>query len=162
MAISAIFLRPRMHVKEWNGVYWCFIGTSARPFWLSTMSPHSDFSNSEAGLRSRHMKMWILNVGDIKPAEYQIELLWIWIREYRSCGLGRSRTSHLKHWFKRNWELLCAKAVLPVQEHYRLPIFVKPPNLWKYRGKRRRSCLSCYQRLPMEWKRNQRTFAGLW
>ena len=71
-------------------------------------------------------KMWILNVGDIKPAEYQIELFidMAWnIEAVASEGV----TSHLKHWLERELGALCAKAVLPVmQEHYRLAHIRKP------------------------------------
>ena len=70
--------------------------------------------------------MWILNVGDIKPAEYQIELFMdmAWnIEAVASEGV----TSHLKHWLERELGASCAKAVLPVmQEHYRLAHIRKP------------------------------------
>ncbi len=53
--------------------------------------------------------MWILNVGDIKPAEYQIELFMdmAWnIEAVASEGV----TSHLKHWLERELGASCAKA----------------------------------------------------
>ena len=42
--------------------------------WLSTMSPSLIYQQMKQAYDQGIQKMWILNVGDIKPAEYQIEL----------------------------------------------------------------------------------------
>ena len=102
--------------KGGNGVYY-HVSYWGRPhdyLWLGTMSP---------SLIYQQMK---LNVGDIKPAEYQIELFMdmAWnLDKVSSEGV----TVHLKHWLERELGTSCAKAVLPVmQEHYRLAHIRKP------------------------------------
>lgn len=90
------------------------------------MSPYLIFQQMKLAYDRGIQKMWILNVGDIKPAEYQIELFMdmAWnIEAVASEGV----TSHLKHWLERELGASCAKAVLPVmQEHYRLAHIRKP------------------------------------
>ena len=114
--------------KGGNGVYYhvSYWGRPHDHLWLSTMSPYLIFQQMKLAYDRGIQKMWILNVGDIKPAEYQIELFMdmAWnIEAVASEGV----TSHLKHWLERELGALCAKAVLPVmQEHYRLAHIRKP------------------------------------
>lgn len=114
--------------KGGNGVYYhvSYWGRPHDHLWLSTMSPYLIFQQMKLAYDRDIQKMWILNVGDIKPAEYQIELFMdmAWnIEAVASEGV----TSHLKHWLERELGALCAKAVLPVmQEHYRLAHIRKP------------------------------------
>ena len=114
--------------KGGNGVYY-HVSYWGRPhdyLWLGTMSPYLIFQQMKLAYDQGIQKMWILNVGDIKPAEYQIELFMdmAWnIEAVASEGV----TSHLKHWLERELGTSCAKAVLPVmQEHYRLAHIRKP------------------------------------
>ncbi len=114
--------------KGGNGVYYhvSYWGRPHDHLWLSTMSPYLIFQQMKLAYDRGIQKMWILNVGDIKPAEYQIELFMdmAWnIEAVASEGV----TSHLKHWLERELGASCAKAVLPVmQEHYRLAHIRKP------------------------------------
>ncbi len=90
------------------------------------MSPSLIYQQMKLAYDQGIQKMWILNVGDIKPAEYQIELFMdmAWnLDKVSSEGV----TVHLKHWLERELGTSCAKAVLPVmQEHYRLAHIRKP------------------------------------
>ena len=90
------------------------------------MSPSLIYQQRKLAYDQGIQKMWILNVGDIKPAEYQIELFMdmAWnLDKVSSEGV----TVHLKHWLERELGTSCAKAVLPVmQEHYRLAHIRKP------------------------------------
>lgn len=66
--------------KGGNGVYY-HVSYWGRPhdyLWLGTFSPYLLFQQMKLAYDRGIQKMWILNVGDIKPAEYQIELFWIW------------------------------------------------------------------------------------
>ena len=62
--------------KGGNGVYYhvSYWGRPHDHLWLSTMSPYLIFQQMKLAYDRGIQKMWILNVGDIKPAEYQIEL----------------------------------------------------------------------------------------
>ena len=72
--------------------------------------------------------MWILNVGDIKPAEYQIELFmdmgWdINAIENNERGLEK----HLFDWLEREFGTSMAKELIPLlNEYYRLAYIRKP------------------------------------
>lgn len=114
--------------KGGNGVYY-HVSYWGRPhdyLWLGTMSPSLIYQQMKLAYDQGIQKMWILNVGDIKPAEYQIELFMdmAWnLDKVSSEGV----TAHLKHWLERELGTSCAKAVLPVmQEHYRLAHIRKP------------------------------------
>ena len=111
-----------------NGVYYhvSYWGRPHDHLWLATMSPYLVFQQMKLAYDQGIQKMWILNVGDIKPAEYQIELFMdmAWNME---AVASEGVTSHLKHWLERELGASCAKAVLPVmQEHYRLAHIRKP------------------------------------
>ena len=114
--------------KGGNGVYYhvSYWGRPHDHLWLSTMSPSLIYQQMKQAYDQGIQKMWILNVGDIKPAEYQIELFMdmAWnLDKVSSEGV----TVHLKHWLERELGTSCAKAVLPVmQEHYRLAHIRKP------------------------------------
>lgn len=114
--------------KGGNGVYY-HVSYWGRPhdyLWLGTMSPSLIYQQMKLAYDQGIQKMWILNVGDIKPVEYQIELFMdmAWnLDKVSSEGV----TVHLKHWLERELGTSCAKAVLPVmQEHYRLAHIRKP------------------------------------
>ena len=132
--------------KGGNGVYY-HVSYWGRPYdhlWLSTMSPSLIYQQMKQAYDQGIQKMWILNVGDIKPAEYQIELFMdmAWnLDKVSSEGV----TAHLKHWLERELGTSCAKTILPVmQEHYRLAHIRKP----EFMGS---------QRLTVERKRDKRT-----
>ena len=88
--------------KGGNGVYYhvSYWGRPHDHLWLSTMSPYLIFQQMKLAYDRGIQKMWILNVGDIKPAEYQIELFMdmAWNIE---AVVSEGVTSHLNG----NWEL---------------------------------------------------------
>lgn len=62
--------------KGGNGVYY-HVSYWGRPhdyLWLGTFSPYLLYQQMSTAYDRGIQDMWILNVGDIKPAEYQIEL----------------------------------------------------------------------------------------
>ena len=71
-------------------------------------------------------KMWILNVGDIKPAEYQVELFldMAWnLEAVKQQGVA----AHQRHFLEREFGKNRADRLQPVmQEAYRLAYIRKP------------------------------------
>lgn len=114
--------------KGGNGVYY-HVSYWGRPhdyLWLGTFSPYLLFQQMKLAYDRGIQKMWILNVGDIKPAEYQIELFldMAWDME-KVTRNGVSR--HLSNFLQREFGEPAGKALLPVMnEHYRLAYIRKP------------------------------------
>lgn len=114
--------------KGGNGVYYhvSYWGRPHDHLWLSTMSPSLIYQQMKQAYDQGIQKMWILNVGDIKPAEYQIELFMDMAWNLDKVSF-EGVTAHLKHWLERELGTSCAKTILPVmQEHYRLAHIRKP------------------------------------
>lgn len=114
--------------KGGNGVYYhvSYWGRPHDHLWLGTMSPSLIYQQMKQAYDEGIQKMWILNVGDIKPAEYQIELFMDMAWNLNAVA-SEGVTNHLKHWLTREFGASCAKDVLPVmQEHYRLAHIRKP------------------------------------
>lgn len=114
--------------KGGNGIYYhvSYWGRPHDHLWLSTMSPSLIYQQMKQAYDQGIQKIWILNVGDIKPAEYQIELFMdmAWNLEVVA---QEGVTAHLKHWLERELGTSPAKELLPVmQEYYRLAHIRKP------------------------------------
>ena len=94
--------------------------------WLGTFSPALLYQQMTTAYDSGIQKLWVLNVGDIKPAEYQIELFMdmAWdIHSVRKQGI----TKHLSHFLQREFGNQLGKRLLPLmKEHYRLAYIRKP------------------------------------
>ena len=77
--------------KGGNGVYYhvSYWGRPHDHLWLSTMSPSLIYQQMKQAYDQGIQKMWILNVGDIKPAEYQIEL-------FMEASMGREVLGPMK------------------------------------------------------------------
>lgn len=136
--------------KGGNGVYYhvSYWGRPHDHLWLSTMSPSLIYQQMKQAYDRGIQKMWILNVGDIKPAEYQIELFMdmAWnLDKVSSEGV----TAHLKHWLERELGTSCAKTILPVmQEHYRLAHIRKPEFMGNTREEEKNPVYRVVKDLP--------------
>ncbi|MBF4507829.1 glycosyl hydrolase 115 family protein [Flavobacterium sp. JLP] len=111
-----------------SGVYY-HISYWGRPhdyLWLSTMQPGLIWYEMNKAYENGAKKMWIVNVGDIKPAEYDIELFldMAWnINSIKSDGLHQ----YLKNWASREFtEKVSADLSLVFEEYYRLAFLRKP------------------------------------
>ena len=111
-----------------NGIYY-HVSYWGRPhdyLWLSTASPYLLYQQMKQAYEKGIRQMWILNVGDIKPAEYQTELFMdmAWnIGRVQQTGV----TGHLSHFLSREFGTVSASALLPLlQKHYRLAYIRKP------------------------------------
>lgn len=140
--------------KGGNGVYYhvSYWGRPHDHLWLSTMSPSLIYQQMKLAYDQGIQKMWILNVGDIKPAEYQIELFMDMAWNLDAVA-SEGVTSHLKHWLKREFGASCAKAVLPVmQEHYRLAYIRKPEFMGNTREEEKDPAYRVVKDLPWSEK----------
>ncbi|TJZ61054.1 hypothetical protein FAZ15_07530 [Sphingobacterium olei] len=114
-----------------NGLYY-HVSYWGRPhdyLWLSTISPALLHQQMSLAYEKGVQKLWILNVGDIKPAEYQIELFldMAWnIEAVSKTGVS----AHLLSWLKGKFGVPEAKSLLPIMnEYYRLAYIRKPEHM---------------------------------
>lgn len=114
--------------KGGNGVYY-HVSYWGRPhdyLWLGTTHPSLIFQQMSEAYASGIRKMWILNVGDIKPAEYQTELFMDMAWNMEEFTL-RGTNMHLRTWLEREFGVQTASNLLPImKEHYRLAYIRKP------------------------------------
>ena len=116
--------------KGGNGVYYhaSYWGRPHDYLWLATNHPAQLYTQMKQAYDKGARDLWILNVGDIKPAEYLTELFldmaWnIGSIENNIHGLDQ----HLQSWLSREFGTANAKALLPVMnEYYRLAYIRKP------------------------------------
>jgi hypothetical protein len=111
-----------------SGVYY-HISYWGRPhdyLWLSTTQPGLIWYEMTKAYENGAQKMWIVNVGDIKPAEYDTELFLdlAWnINSIKSDGLNE----YLKDWISREFTPAIAPDLSAVfNEYYRLASLRKP------------------------------------
>ncbi len=110
-----------------NGIYY-HVSYWGRPhdyLWLGTFSPALLVQQMTTAYEHDVRKIWILNVGDIKPAEYQTELFL----DLAWRGSADWHT-HLQAFLEREFGTDIAQRVLPVlAEYYRLAYVCKPEFL---------------------------------
>lgn len=116
--------------KGGNGVYY-HISYWGRPhdyLWLATNHPAQIYTQMKLAYDKGAKDLWILNVGDIKPGEYLIELFldmaWnINAIENNQKGLNK----HLDNWLSREFGEQNSAALAGImQEYYRLAYIRKP------------------------------------
>jgi hypothetical protein len=111
-----------------GGVYYhlSYWGRPHDYLWLSTAQPGLIWSEMNKAYQNGAKKMWIVNVGDIKPAEYNVEffmdLAWN-INSIPSDGINKN----LEKWISREFTPAIASELSPViAEYYRLAFIRKP------------------------------------
>jgi hypothetical protein len=114
--------------KGGSGVYY-HISYWGRPhdyLWLSTTQPGLIWYEMTKAYENGAKKMWIVNVGDIKPAEFDMELFLdlAWnINSIKSDGINK----YLKNWASREFTPKVSTDVSIVfEEYYRLASLRKP------------------------------------
>jgi hypothetical protein len=111
-----------------SGVYF-HISYWGRPhdyLWLCTAQPGLIWYEMTKAYQNGAQKMWIVNVGDIKPAEYDIEffldLAWD-INSIKYDGINE----HLKQWISREFSKnISTELSFVLSEYYRLAFIRKP------------------------------------
>ena len=122
-----------------NGIYY-HVSYWGRPhdyLWLGTFSPYLLYQQMSEAYRHGIRKMWVLNVGDIKPAEYQTELFLDMAWDMDGVSEQGPR-EHLHKFLVREFGTREADRLLPVMdEHYRLAFIRKPEFLGNTRTEER-------------------------
>lgn len=126
--------------KGGNGIYY-HVSYWGRPhdyLWLGTFSPSLMYQQMSMAWHKGIQKFWILNVGDIKPAEYQIELFldmaWNMNSIYPGDCADKDLQSnndwlaqHEMNFWTREFGKKMAEKMWPVMlESYRLAYIRKP------------------------------------
>ncbi len=137
--------------KGGNGIYY-HVSYWGRPhdyLWLGTFSPSLMFQQMSEAWHKGIQKFWILNVGDIKPAEYQIELFldmaWNMNNIYPGDDADKELmpnnewlAQHEQNFWTREFGAKMAQKILPVmQESYRLAYIRKPEFMGNTRTEER-------------------------
>ncbi|OXB10721.1 glycosyl hydrolase 115 family protein [Flavobacterium reichenbachii] len=111
-----------------SGVYF-HISYWGRPhdyLWLCTTQPGLIWYEMTKAYQNGAQKMWIVNVGDIKPAEYDMELFLdlAWnINSIKPDGIN----DHLKNWISREFSKdISNELSFVLSEYYRLASLRKP------------------------------------
>lgn len=119
-----------------NGVYYhlSYWGRPHDYLWLGTANPALMLQQMQRAYEKDARKIWIVNVGDIKPTEYQMELFldMAWdMDQFKSKDLD----PHLKRWLGNAFGAKQAEVLLPImKEHYRLAFIRKPEFMGNTRG----------------------------
>lgn len=111
-----------------SGIYYhlSYWGRPHDYLWLSSTQPGLIWHEMSKAFANGAKKMWIVNVGDIKPSEYDMEfflnLAWN-TNSIQPNGIHQ----HLKNWAAREFGKPIAKEVSAVMsEYYRLAMLRKP------------------------------------
>lgn len=147
--------------KGGNGVYY-HISYWGRPhdyLWLATTHPAQMYYQMKMAYDKGARDMWIINVGDIKPAEYQLEFLmdmaWnIGAIQPDKKGLDK----HLENWLQREFGKKHATDLLHIMnEYYRLAYIRKPEFMGNTRTEESNPAYKVVSDLPWsEQEINQR------
>ena len=143
--------------KGGNGVYY-HVSYWGRPhdyLWLSTCHPGLLYTQMKMAYDKGARDMWILNVGDIKPAEYQIELFMDMGWDIHGIeGNERGLEKHLFDWLEREFGTSMAREVLPLMnEYYRLAYIRKPEFMGNTRTEEKDPIYKIVKDLP--WSKEE-------
>ena len=116
-----------------NGIYYhlSYLGTPASYLWLSSISPSLISYELTKGYRNGMDTQWIINVGDIKPAEAELEfcmeLAWDidrWTPE--------NAWKFTRYWMAKTFGEQTADELAAIkEEYYRLAASGKPEHIFK-------------------------------
>ncbi|NLO69580.1 MAG: hypothetical protein GX102_01230 [Porphyromonadaceae bacterium] len=143
--------------KGGNGIYY-HVSYWGRPhdyLWLSTIHPALIYTQMKMAYDKGAREMWVVNVGDIKPAEYNIELFldmaWnINAIENNESGLNK----HMYDWLVREFGKENAGELLNIKnEFYRLAYIRKPEHMGNTRTEERDPIHKVLKDLP--WSENE-------
>ncbi len=147
--------------KGGNGVYY-HVSYWGRPhdyLWLSTTHPAQIFYQLKMAYDKGARDMWIINVGDIKPAEYQLEM--IMDMAWNIDGIPGNKAGldkHLKNWLQREFGQKHSTELLNIMnEYYRLAFIHKPEFMGNTRTEETNPSYKIVSNLPWsEQEINQR------
>ena len=111
-----------------SGVYYhlSYWGRPHDYLWLSTTQPSLVWSEMTRAYQNGARKIWIANVGDIKPAEYNVELFLDLAWDVNSID-AQGITGHMAAWAAREFGEDYAAAIADLMtEYYRLAFLRRP------------------------------------
>lgn len=114
--------------KGGNGIYYhaSYWGRPHDYLWLCTLSPALLFQQMSLAYDKGIRDMWVLNVGDIKPAEYQTELFLDMAWDIDAVA-QMGTDGHLSRFLCREFGDSIGRLLAPaINEHYRLAHIRKP------------------------------------
>ena len=143
--------------KGGNGVYY-HVSYWGRPhdyLWLATNHPAQIYTQMKQAFDNGAKDLWILNVGDIKPAEYLTELFLDMAWNIGSVeGSIKGLDSHLKSWLSREFgEKYAGELLAVMNEYYRLAYIRKPEFMGGTRTEEKDSKYKTVVDLP--WSESQ-------
>lgn len=136
--------------KGGNGIYY-HISYWGRPhdyLWLNTLHPALAYQQMSEAYERGIQKMWIINVGDIKPGEYLLELLMdmAWnLNEVRSQGV---KLHNHRFWIREFGKEIGDTLVDIMQAYYRLNYIRRPEFLGNTRTEERNPAWKKVKDLP--------------
>lgn len=125
--------------KGGNGVYY-HVSYWGRPhdyLWLGTAHPSLVYQQMSLAYERGIQKMWILNVGDIKPAEYQVELFldMAWnLEAVKQQGVA----AHQRHFLEREFGKIGLTGYSPSCRKLIVWLISVSRNLWGIPARKRR------------------------
>ena len=136
--------------KGGNALYY-HVSYWGRPhdyLWLGTFSPALLMQQMTTAYNSGIQKMWILNVGDIKPLEYQIELFMDLAWDFDGVSKTGVR-KHLTNFVAREFGEQDADRLASILlEHYRLAYVHKPEFMGGTRTEEKDKSFSIVKDMP--------------
>lgn len=125
--------------KGGNGIYY-HVSYWGRPhdyLWLSSLSPYLMWQQMKLAYDKGIRKMWILNVGDIKPAEYQTGLFMDMAWDIDAVA-ERGIRGNMEDFYAREFGQKAAGEIVPVMdEYYRLASIRMPEFMGNTRTEER-------------------------
>lgn len=114
-----------------SGVYYhvSYWGKPHDYLWLASTQPALIYKEMKRAWDYRARKLWVLNVGDIKPAEYPMEFFLDMAWDINSVTPG-SVSCHLRNWLATNLGEKHADSIMYIMDmYYRLAGQRKPEHL---------------------------------
>ena len=110
-----------------NGVYYhtSYWGEPHDNIWLGIVQPSLMYQQMKLAYDCNVRKIWILNVGDIKPSEYLTELFLDMAWNINSIT---SAPVHLQNWLQCQFDEKTEKQLLPVMEDFYLLSHIRKPE----------------------------------
>lgn len=117
--------------KGGSGVYYhvSYWGSPHDYLWLCSTPPALVYLQMRRAWENNARKLWILNVGDIKPAEYDTELFMDMAWNIDTIDYT-SLENHLENWAAREFGQTNAKEIVHIMnEYYRLASVRRPEHM---------------------------------
>jgi hypothetical protein len=95
--------------------------------WLTTTQQGLIYYEMKNAYEHNARRLWIVNVHDLKPAAYDLELFLDMAWNINAVGLKTTISEHLKKWLKREFGNEAGEKLFPaMREFYRLTAIRKP------------------------------------